>query len=529
MAVRFRTNETTTVKTASGKVRGFFCDDVYIFRGIPYAVAKRFQVPEPVPVWDGVKDTTSYGYVCPLLTQPTPGGELAIPHRYWLMDENCQNLNVWTPGLDDHRRPVLVWLHGGGYSAGSAIEQVAYDGENMSRYGDVVLVTINHRLNILGYFDLSAYSEKYADSANAGGNDIIAALKWVHENIAAFGGDPNNVTVFGQSGGGGKVSTLLQSPAADGLYHKGVIMSGIGDPTLLSGALLAEGEDPKPLVQAVLRELGLEESQVEQLETVPYAQFAEAYNKVAPALKQAGCYIGCAPKKGASFHGDPLRVGFREETKEVPLMVGTVYGEASLLFLDYDKQNLSEEDAVAVIERHYGHDKAMELIPIYKAAYPERSVADMVCFDVFFRPSTKEYIKLRSKNPASTVYSYQFNMDFFLEKTTPAWHCSDIPFFFHNVSLVPGENVPGISSSVEDEVFGALMAFAKSGNPNHPEIPKWQKCTGTEEAVMRFGEKTEVWVNADDELIPMLAPEIIRDMMSQLKKLADKQGNQNRH
>ena len=162
-------------------------------------------------MWDGVLDATSYGYVCPLLEMPKPNGEMLVPHRYWLMDEACQNLNIWTPALDDAHRPVLVWLHGGGYFAGSSIEQIAYEGENMARLGDCVVVSINHRLNILGYLDLSDFGAEYANSGNAGGDDIIAALRWVRDNIAAFGGDPGNVTVFGQSGGGAKVSTLLQT------------------------------------------------------------------------------------------------------------------------------------------------------------------------------------------------------------------------------------------------------------------------------------------------------------------------------
>ena len=244
--------------------------------------------------WEGVLDACSYGYVCPLLTNDQPRGELYVPHRFWPMDENCQNLNVWTPGLDEARRPVLVWLHGGGYSAGSAIEHIAYDGANMSRLGDVVVVSINHRLNVLGYFDLSDFGSEYANSGNAGGDDIIASLAWIRENIAAFGGDPENVTVFGQSGGGAKVTTLLQSPAADGLYAKGIVMSGVIGPVLAD----AEGSGRK-LAEAVMKEMGLKS--VKELETADYAAFARAYLKAMPALKQAGEYTGCCPHPNAYY------------------------------------------------------------------------------------------------------------------------------------------------------------------------------------------------------------------------------------
>ena len=196
-------------ETTEGKYRGFEHQGILTFRGIKYAQARRFHAPEPAPAHEGVVNAASYGYVCPLLRQDEPRGELYVPHRFWPFSEDCLNLNIWTPALDGGKRPVLVWLHGGGYSAGSAIEHIAYDGHNMALYGDAVVVTINHRLNILGYFDLSDFGDEYENSGNAGGDDIIAALRWVRDNIERFGGDPDNVTVFGQSGGGAKVTTLL--------------------------------------------------------------------------------------------------------------------------------------------------------------------------------------------------------------------------------------------------------------------------------------------------------------------------------
>ena len=213
--------------TTSGDLKGYFYDGVYIYKGIPYAYADRFQMPVPSK-WDGVKDAANYGFVCPLQNQDTPNGELMVPHRYWPQDEHCQSLNIWTNKLDpEAKKPVLVWFHGGGYAAGSSIEQVAYDGVSIAKKGDSILVSVNHRLNILGYLDLSPFGEKYKNSANAGHADMVAALQWVHDNIALFGGDPENVTIFGQSGGGMKVIDLMQIPSADGLFQKGLVMSGV--------------------------------------------------------------------------------------------------------------------------------------------------------------------------------------------------------------------------------------------------------------------------------------------------------------
>ena len=356
------------VRTTGGSVRGYRFDGLDIFKGIPYAKARRFHAPEPA-VWDGVLDATSYGYVCPLLEMPKPNGEMLVPHRYWLMDEACQNLNIWTPALDDAHRPVLVWLHGGGYFAGSSIEQIAYEGENMARLGDCVVVSINHRLNILGYLDLSDFGAEYANSGNAGGDDIIAALRWVRDNIAAFGGDPGNVTVFGQSGGGAKVTTLLQTPAADGLFHKGIVMSGV------LGRLADCTGSGRDCAEALMAELGA--ADIAALETVPYAALAAAYNKVAPALKAAGKNTGCAPHPNAFYLGDPLENAFRPETARIPLLVGTVFGEfAAFNGFGLNKAQMSAAEAEGFAEKMLGKQTADALLPLFHAGAAVRPQGD---------------------------------------------------------------------------------------------------------------------------------------------------------
>lgn len=507
MERQFMSDERTTVQIASGKARGYFCNGIHVFKGIPYAEAERFCRPREVSSWEGVRDCTSFGYVSPLLNQERPSGELLVPHRYWLMDENCQNLNVWTPGLDDKKRPVLVWLHGGGYSAGSAIEQIAYEGENLSRLGDVVVVSVNHRLNILGYLDLSPYGDKYEDSGNAGGNDIIAALQWVKRNIAVFGGDPDNVTVFGQSGGGGKVITLLQSPEADGLYHKGVIISGV----LPAGTMGDETGDSRPLIQAILMELGLEEDEVQELETVPYARLAEAYNKVSGKLKAEGKYIGCLPRPGKSYRGNPLAVGFREETADIPLMVGTVYGEFAFAPLAYDKRTMTREDGAAFLKERLGSEDAGTLIPLFEKTYPYRNPADLVPLDGVFRQYAKDFIYRRAALERGPVYSYLFDLDFPVEGGKPAWHCSDLPFFFHNTELVPVANIQGVTDRLEEQMSGALLAFAGTGNPNHEGMPKWPVSTGEKEQTMLWKETPEVKENFDNELLAVFQPIAARE------------------
>ena len=212
----------------AGKLRGFKDGKTFTFLGVPYAEAERFEMPKPVSAWDGVTSAQTWGPVCPIPQSTSVGGDdFVFPHRYWVENEHCQVLNIWTQNMaSTAKKPVMVWMHGGGFTNGSSMESYAYDGKTLSEFGDVVAVSLNHRLNIIGTLDLSAYGPEYANSRNTGMADLVAALQWIHENIEAFGGDPGNVTIFGQSGGGGKVTRLMHMPAAKGLFHKVICESG---------------------------------------------------------------------------------------------------------------------------------------------------------------------------------------------------------------------------------------------------------------------------------------------------------------
>lgn len=515
MEKKFVYNEDTAlVETRSGKVRGCLYDDIYIFKGIPYAKAKRFHAPEPVEPWDDVFQATSYGYVCPLLELPKPNGELLVPHRYWVMNEDCQNLNIWTPGLDKEKRPVMVWFHGGGFTDGSSIEQIAYEGGNMCKLGQVVVVSVNHRLNVLGYCDLSPFGEEYANSGNAGTDDLIAALKWVHDNIEGFGGDPENVVIFGQSGGGAKVTTLLQTPAADGLYAKGINMSGvISAPDIMDGR--GSGER---LGHALMEELKIDD--VKNLETVPYEALAAAYKKIKPILEKEGEYVGCAPYVNAFYKGEPVRNGFRKETEHVPLMVGSVFGEfGSFVPTPYNRSRLTKEEGVRIVEQEIG-EEAKELVGLFHKAYPERNPVDIMTMDFLFRLPEIDYIKARSRC-SGKVWSYLFNLDMNLDGGRTPWHCADIPYFFHNTQFAPYTQEAGVTERVEKLIFDSVMAFAKTGNPENPEVPKWKPCTPEKEFTLVIGKETDIRENFDHELIPVLekcmSPVYARNMEKRMK------------
>jgi para-nitrobenzyl esterase len=276
------------VETAAGKLRGGTeGGGIHAFKGIPYGAstggANRFRPPQPVEPWAGVRDAPDYrGHAPQLPGRPERRPELRTmlgPADATPETEDCLTLNVWTPGLDGAKRPVMVWLHGGAFAYGSGNRAVT-DGGNLARRGDVIVVSVNHRLNIFGFLHLAdiAGEPGYAHAANAGMLDIVAALEWVRDNIAGFGGDPGNVTIFGESGGGGKVSVLLAMPAAAGLFHRAIIQSG-------AAIRVSTRERANALAAAVLKELGLGRGDCARLHEVPGDRLAAA---IAPASRAAG-------------------------------------------------------------------------------------------------------------------------------------------------------------------------------------------------------------------------------------------------
>ena len=494
------------VQTRAGKLRGLIAEDTYIFRGVQYATAKRFHMPEPVEPWEGVKNASVYGYVCPELSRGGIGGDYVVRHVFYPQDEDCLSLNIWTQSLDETaKKPVLFWLHGGGYTAGSSIEHYAYDGEEMSKFGDVVVVTINHRLNVLGYLDLSAYGEEYKYSGNLGQADIVAALQWVKENIAAFGGDPDNVTIFGQSGGGGKVTTLLQMPAADGLYHRAIVMSGVFRKTTTGKHSV---DMAKLLAERLLKHAGLTADEVQKLEELPYSDLAAAANKAtAELLEETGERIGWAPvPDGAYYVGDPFEVGFRKETASIPLMVGSVISEFGG-FSDPRavgcKHDWSDELKLELIRSRLG-DKAEAAIEAFKKAYPNKNTADLLNIDSMVRGASVDYARLRAETCSGKVFNYLYCLEMAFNEGTIPGHNSDIPYVFHNAEYLEAFYIPGVSEKVQDIVCGTYVNFARNGDPNGEGIPVWEPVVGDNGATMLYDEESRCLCGHDRELLPLI-------------------------
>jgi len=402
---------------------------------------------------------------------------------------------VWTPGIaaasDNKKRPVMVWLHGGGHVAGSSQELPSYDGENLARKGDVVVVSVNHRLNILGFLDLSPYGEKYKSSPNAGIMDLVAALEWVKANIANFGGDPNNVTIFGQSGGGGKVSTLMNAPSAKGLFHKAIIQSGG------LGLKFTEKDIAARITKSVMAELKLQPAQVDSLQKVPYSMLAsagkKAFAKINAELRAEGKDVGMfgisfGPVHDGSFLPyQPTDPQAKSISANIPLLIGSTKNEFMTTLFMPNLRNASLADVKAHLEKQYG-DKTEAYITAVKKAYPgDTRPTDLIDVDDMFRRSAVRMADIKAASPAP-VYMYLFAWQSpVMDGTYKSVHCMEIAFAFDNIARCDQMTGGGKDAYVlADKVSQAWINFARSGNPNHKGLPTWQAYTPANGATMIF-------------------------------------------
>ncbi len=499
--MNFEHGRGTTVKTDKGLVRGFKNSGVYCFFGLDYAFANRYEVPRECEPWEGVKEATVYGYIAPKSNYGYLGNHIKNPYRHWPMSDHCQNLNVWTKDLDPNaKKPVFVWIHGGGFSNGSSIEHQGYEGFNMAKYNDVCVVTVNHRLNVLGNLDLSSFGEKYKRSGNLGQLDLIEALRWVKRNIAAFGGDPDNVTIAGQSGGGGKVQCLMGMPAADGLYHKAMIMSGISYPSMLGTKKCDE------VVRATLKALGYDENDVEKLETVEHEKFMKTFTAVGKELGTSPMSLG--PHFNEDFPADPQVSGFSEYAKNIPMIIGNVFSEMRYNFkVNYDREDLSDEEVTRKIEEKFGKEKTPRIIEIFRRYFPEKKLYDILFYEsTFLRAGSKDMFKarLRDNCPAPT-YSYMFAPTTLINGGSMATHSYEIPFFLHNCELIPSNSLEGdATEKVQYQCNERVANFMRYGNPQLPGQVVWPAISKECIPTLIIDDVTRVENDFDDEFCDLL-------------------------
>ena len=439
------------VETTSGKVKGFY-DEVpqggrpLAFKGIPYARVERFMPPQEVEPWDTIRVCDTWG---PQAMQNTWGKELPESE----MSEQCCVMNIWTTDVKG-KKPVMLWLHGGGFDSGTS----AWNPGMCLAQEEVVVVSVNHRLNIMGFLDLSKASDKYKESGNVGMLDVVAALKWIHKNIANFGGDASNITVFGESGGGGKVGTLLCMPAAKDLFHKAIIMSG----TILN---VNDKQMTEELGLAVLKELGISTDSIEKINEVPYTELYAAGQRAMAAsigTRKPGTPMmwGFGPTPdGETLLQQPFQPGFASIADDKPIIIGTTFNELQrLTYL----VNTSLAEAKKQLEPVFGK-RTDEYMATFKEAYPWATPDDMLSADRLFRPKTIRTSDYIAKSRSAKTWVYMFNWR--QPSSNGSIHGHELKFCFNYLPFAQNE-LP--ESTPEDLALAAQMAkewanFAKTG------------------------------------------------------------------
>lgn len=494
-AAEEKAEKSLVATTRHGQVRGFEEDGVLVFKGIRYGAdtaANRFMPPKLPESWSDVKDATAYGNS----TRQRPSGGLSL-FSSWGTDptpatsEDCLFLNVWTPALsantksrnsktDNAKRPVMVWLHGGGFNTGSGSSN-AYDGVRLVKRGDVVVVSINHRLNMFGHLYLAEYGEKFADSGNTGILDIIQSLEWVRDNIAEFGGDPDNVMIFGESGGGMKVSVLLAMDAAKGLFHRAVIQSGPQLDNLQTTVAAASAK-------TVVNQLGLSENNIDQILSIPAEKIEQATRD---AMADSGPFRLGPVFDQKNFTEQPFNPKAPSQSSDIPLLIGTTRTEMTLLAGARRPElfNLTWETLPAELEQSLPGMDLASVIAGYRELKPGIEAPELYFTAITDNGFLRRSLTLADRKAdqgGAPVYFYLFNWDSPVDDGKwKAMHALEIGFVFDNVAK--SESMAGFGDNqqlIADMMSESWLAFARTGNPNNDAIPPWSPYTSAKRSTM---------------------------------------------
>ena len=468
--------------TEHGKVRGFILRGIHTYLGIPYGAdtsgKNRFMPPQKPGPWKDVKPAVWWGNTAPQIMEKRYSNVYASFVDHWNYDdvsEDCLKINVWTPSLEAQKRPVLVWLHGGGFVNGNGIEQDGYHGENIARLGNVVFCSLNHRLGALGYSHLKA-AGGHAASGNVGNLDMVLALEWVKNNIANFGGDPNNVTIMGQSGGGSKVTTLMNMPSAKGLFHKAVVLSG--------GSLAGVNKEyAEKLGQKVMEEAGLKNGEIEKLLQLPWRQYIDiadsAVAKMADEAKRLNIARGgFSPVADGEYLSDKPFFEANHFSADIPLMICSTFNEQSPSRTDATLESVSLAEVKEKIKTRFG-DKSSEIVEAYAKTFPKARPIDLWTMIISNRKNAVAIADAKTAQKKAPVYIAWFGWQPPLfDNRMRAFHCSDICFWFYNTDLMITHTGGGKRPrALSDTMSKSLLGFMKTGNPNGGGLPAWKAYT----------------------------------------------------
>jgi para-nitrobenzyl esterase len=477
--------------TQYGKVRGYVLRGINYFLGMPYGAdtsgENRFMPPQKPKPWTDVYPALWWGDSAPQNMENRYANKFASFRDHWNygdVSEDCLRINVFTPALNDgKKRPVLFWIHGGGFTSGNAIEQDGYNGENFARFGDVVFCSINHRLGPMGFCDLAGVGgEKFASSGNVGMLDIVAALEWVRDNIANFGGDPGNVTIMGQSGGGAKVCILTAMPSAKGLFHKAVV---------LSGAMRKSGDKTysEQLGAAVVKEAGAPSDDLSKLQSMPWKEFyavatSAQHNIAKQAGPGSGMMRGFAPVvDGKILPQNPYDPEPAPTAADVPMIISSVENEQSPSWADSSLESITFEQVVEKLKARAGFgpgfgDRANEVVEAYTKAFPGKKPVEIWSLASSNRQSVVALADVKSKQPAPVFVDWFTWQPPLFDNRMRAFHCVDICFWFYNTDLMLTHTGGGPRPrALSTKMAGALLQFMKTGDPNGPRLPEWPKYT----------------------------------------------------
>jgi para-nitrobenzyl esterase len=467
--------------TQYGKVRGYILRGIHTFLGIPYGAdtsgENRFMPPQKPKSWTDVKPAVWWGNSAPQIMEKRYADQYASFVDHWNYDdvsEDCLKINVWTPALDNKKRPVIVWLHGGGFVNGNAVEQDGYQGENLSRFGDVVFCSLNHRLGALGFTNLAGTDDKMAASGNVGMLDIVAALEWVRDNIANFGGDASNVTIIGQSGGGSKVCTLTAMPSAKGLFHKAVALSG----SSLNGL---SKEYSEKLGAMVLKEAGLGPNEIGKLQQIPWREYIDIANRAVTKMADEAKRLnlirgGFAPVADGNFlsvgafYADNLHF-----SADVPMIISTTFNEQSPSRVNSALENVTLSEAKANLKARFG-DKTSEIVDAYAKAFPDKKPIEIWSMILSNRKGAIATADAKAKQKAPVYVAWFGFQPPLFDGRMRAFHCDDICFWFYNTDLMLTHTGGGARPRrLSEKMAKSFLNFVRTGNPNGGGLPNWSR------------------------------------------------------